>query len=1723
MADITTRAGKGSPLTNNEVDANFTNLNTDKAENGANSDITSLSGITGGISAADYVDFDVLASAVSRATGRLTWNSSDGCLEVGLIGSDVTQQIGQEMLARVYNADTGTIANGEVVYFHSTAGEIIAAKKYIANGTIDPHLIVGLATEDIAAGAYGYVTEFGFVRSLDTAAYNPGDILFASPSTAGAIQSNEPSTPNDVVRVGICLESDSTNGIVLVNPHDVPRADEIRYDNADSDLTATNVKSAIDELDLVKADIDLLTSNVTFYLTNANDATLTGYKQLVTSTLDTNYDEVAVDYLASGITATAGLIQAWVSDVNVLVGDIAGIVVPIVFNVRKDTGSGDARFYLEVYIRDSLGVETLITTTNVSDYVTSTIYTQLSLSATISLQTFTDTDQVVLKLYGQTDSNTADYEFQLGGASPFRSLFPVPVSVVPSVANAYAIVADTTNFDDKLSSADDTVQKALETLDDHVHQASEITGLTASNTDTNTSQFNGHLSAADDDVQKALNTLDEITLDEVAAQNGTTTQNITVNALLNVDNLRLDGNAITSTDTDGNIALTPNGTGEVDISKVDIDGGAIDGTTIGGTTPGAGTFTGLTVNTTATFAGATIADLGTVTTANIDGGTIDGVTLDATIADIDNIRIDGNSITSTNGNGDISITPNGLGEVNISKVDIDAGAIDGTTIGATSAAAGNFTTLDVATSASFAGASIDDLGTVATADINGGTIDGADITVGTGKTLSVINGTLTLADNQISGDKVHGGIISNFASTGIDDNATSTAITIDSSENTTFAGTITSGDITISEGTPLFRIQDSDGTNQYTQLTNSNGNTYFGSRNDTADGNILIGGYGDGFNEFARWSASGHLTQKNNLIVEGTFTSLGIDDNATSTAITIDSGGHVKVGDTAATPDGVLSIRSDSDAHAISIYEPAGANENWQIGVDADGDLGFYDSGSTTASITFQDGGRVGLGTDSPATLLELAGNNNSGAENNTLRFTDTSNATLTGQALGKIEFKTNDASGDGPLVRAYVGAFAADATPSTYLSFATNLGGAGTVAEERLRINATGRITATTGTSSSAPIITGTAAEGQEAGIKIHREGSTRTGLSLFTEVSGTETDVIYCDSYGNVGINEINPDSNLHLTDVTAPVIRFERDDTNLSAGNGLGQLQFAHKEAGFEGVSATLRVEAGDASGRGMFVFQTGLADTVTDRMYINHDGLVTIDPTGTGDQITHELSVRNDGSPRVTIDHLNGTGSALSSALLFRYSATNAGWIGYLGGQDLNITNDLTAGDIIYETPTEHSFTVGGTEELRITNTETSVFGTSGDIFTLVDTNLTASTNDIGNVRIAWDDSAGTRVAYVGTVNTGDFLINNVYSAVGLAHQNSVKLKTASDGVDITGGVTASGTAIFGNTTTGSGSPRLYVEATGNYTRDYDTGVTGIHIGCNDGTAAQGAYGGSISFGRISSSSDDQSAAIALVQCDADEDQTGLAFFYHGSNTRTVDLIEGMRLDNDGKLGINESNPARHLHVNSGATQVTSLFQSTGTSSYIDFANSTTAQGRSRIGAEGTDTLVFKTEGAERLRILAGGGLTFNGDTATANALDDYEEGTFDVELWDAGTGGNKSATATTGYYTKIGRVVTMNFYALNNIDTTGMTSGNPVFFSLPLTAGATGRHIGTVNHHGFTYVGDTGYQSMMVQTTQSASRGYLVVNGYGRADASVKWSDISTGADDIVTLSVTYHV
>ncbi|MFZ9906054.1 MAG: hypothetical protein ACO3GE_11705, partial [Steroidobacteraceae bacterium] len=63
----------------------------------------------------------------------------------------------------------------------------------------------------------------------------------------------------------------------------------------------------------------------------------------------------------------------------------------------------------------------------------------------------------------------------------------------------------------------------------------------------------------------------------------------------------------------------------------------------------------------------------------------------------------------------------------VTNVDINSGSIDGTTIGANSAAAGTFTNLTASGTVSFSGATVSNGGAVTTIDINGGTIDATSI------------------------------------------------------------------------------------------------------------------------------------------------------------------------------------------------------------------------------------------------------------------------------------------------------------------------------------------------------------------------------------------------------------------------------------------------------------------------------------------------------------------------------------------------------------------------------------------------------------------------------------------------------------------------------------------------------------------------------------------------------------------------------------------------------------------------------------------------------------------------------------------------------------------------------------------------------------------------------------------------------------------------------------
>ena len=90
---------------------------------------------------------------------------------------------------------------------------------------------------------------------------------------------------------------------------------------------------------------------------------------------------------------------------------------------------------------------------------------------------------------------------------------------------------------------------------------------------------------------------------------------------------------------------------------------------------------------------------------------------------------------------------------------------------------------------------------------------------------------------------------------------------------------------------------------------------------------------------------------------------------------------------------------------------------------------------------------------------------------------------------------------------------------------------------------------------------------------------------------------------------------------------------------------------------------------------------------------------------------------------------------------------------------------------------------------------------------------------------------------------------------------------------------------------------------------------------------------------------------------------------------------------------------------------------------------------------TNDMVFKLQGAEKIRLLSSGGISFNGDTAGANALDDYEEGSGNSSQIAVKLGGTALTVSGVGYtYTKIGNIVHFQFeFRIENLN--GASSGS----------------------------------------------------------------------------------
>jgi len=209
------------------------------------------------------------------------------------------------------------------------------------------------------------------------------------------------------------------------------------------------------------------------------------------------------------------------------------------------------------------------------------------------------------------------------------------------------------------------------------------------------------------------------------------------------------------------------------------------------------------------------------------------------------------------------------------------------------------------------------------------------------------------------------------------------------------------------------------------------------------------------------------------------------------------------------------------------------------------------------------------------------------------------------------------------------------------------------------------------------------------------------------------------------------------------------------------------------------------------------------------------------------------------------------------------------------------------------------------------------------------------------------------------------------------------------------------AIDGSGKVGIGtiSPSSYNGAADNLVI-YDSGNAGITI--RSGTSSDGA--------------------IYFNDTD-DANQRGIIRYVHASDALAFHTSAGesLRIDSSGNLGVGRT-PV------SGANGYVLQLRGNSFQSFLQFSTATQGDTLSDgfvIGSDNTNAYIIQRENAhiafltndtERMRIQSGGGISFNGDTAAANALDDYEEGSWTPTL---ATG---TCTTSDAKYIKIGNLV-----------------------------------------------------------------------------------------------------
>jgi hypothetical protein len=606
------------------------------------------------------------------------------------------------------------------------------------------------------------------------------------------------------------------------------------------------------------------------------------------------------------------------------------------------------------------------------------------------------------------------------------------------------------------------------------------------------------------------------------------------------------------------------------------------------------------------------------------------------------------------------------------------------------------------------------------------------------------------------------------------------------------------------------------------------------------------------------------------------------------------------------------------------------------------------------------------------------------------------------------------------------------------------------------------------------------------------------------------------------------------------------------NSSVNNATGNITLGNRVSVPLGTAALPSIYPGTDTNTGIYspgADQLAVATNGTGRLFINATGNVGIGTTSP----TTPLEIASSGTANALISAFDAT----ASRAYFQVGGTTSGRYTQIG-TDTSTTfiNDYFGTGIAFQLSASEKARIDSSGRLLVgTSTALSNFSYEATSTLSPQIQLIGSTASTAHLGIVRTSGNGASYLTLGWGSDGNVAASNQYIGVllfsafdGSVYRNAAYIQCEADGAHAAGDTP--GRLLFSTTADGASSPteRLRINSVGQ-TMVNSAGTAAAPVISKVGDTNTGIFfpaADTIAFaeGGAEAARIDSDGRLLVG--------TSTSIPVGGANGSNIQLAGSVAFQSQSRWATGNGGPNFILGKSRSATPGSyTIVQDDDGLGTITFAGDDGTDLQSvaaRIqgfvdGTPGADDmpgrLVFSTtaDGAssttERMRITSDayvrlaagtGGIQFNGDTAAANALDDYEDGTW-TPIFVPQTGSFNSITydsTRAGNYTKVGNLVTVwGIIRTDSVDATG-ASGLLAIGGLPFSVG-TGTTGGGFAVNLLNWAGE--YPSS-VRPSVGETFAYL---GYRTAidgnDTISNVSDLTTGTGDAnrLTFQFSYRV